>query len=188
MTKSKLPLEGIAARLYDVDANDPDSVLVDRSAISGEDRRQINELMNALVRLRGAEQELSEASQRYMELGPTDMRALHYLIVSGNEDTVVTPSTIAAHLGISAASTTQLLDRLEAGGHVVRSPHPTDRRALAITITDETREAAMMTVGRAQAKRFNAAARLTAGERRTVIRFLEDMATEISTGSQAWQK
>lgn len=68
----------------------------------------------------------------------------------------------------------------------MRSPHPTDRRALAITITEETRHAAMQTVGRQQAKRFYAAARLTREERAVVIRFLEDMTQEIALPDEAW--
>ena len=186
MANEDANVQAASVRLYDVDMNDPHSVLVDRSHISPDDRRQVTEVMNALARLRDAEQGLSEASQRYMKLGKTDMKALHFLIVSRHADAIVTPSVIAAHLGISTASTTKLLDRLEAGGHIVRSPHPTDRRALAITITDETKEAAMQTVGLAQARRFNAAARLTAKERATVIRFLDDMIGEISAGSQGW--
>lgn len=176
----------LAERLYDVDTNDPDSVLVDRSQMSTQDQRQVTDVMNALARLREAETTLSEASQRYMKLGKTDMRALHFLIVARHTDAIATPSAIASHLGISTASTTKLLDRLEAAGHIVRSPHPSDRRALAITITDETREAAMRTVGRAQANRFNAAARLTPKERATVIRFLDDMTGELVVGSEGW--
>ena len=44
----------------------------------------------------------------------------------------------------------------------------------------------MHTVGRQQAKRFYAAARLTADERTTVIRFLDDMTQEISITDEAW--
>ena len=44
----------------------------------------------------------------------------------------------------------------------------------------------MQTVGMAQARRFNAAARLTSKERATVIRFLDDMIGEISSGAEGW--
>ena len=172
--------------MYSVDSNDPESRLIDRTGMSPEDLAQISAVMGALGRLRDAEQKLSEASQAYMKLGRSDMRALHYLIVARHSGVVVTPSAIATHLGISTASTTKLLDRLEHGGHIVRSPHPSDRRALAISITDETREAAMETVGRLQAKRFHAAARLTASERDVVIRFLDDMTEQIALRNQAW--
>jgi len=172
--------------VYDVEASDPDSRLIDRQAHSPETIAQIGELMAALGDLRAAEQHLSEASQRYMKLGQTDMKALHFLIVARNTNTIATPGAIAQHLGISTASTTKLLDRLEAGGHIIRAPHPSDRRALAITITDETHEVAVETVGRQQAKRFHAAARLTAEERDIVIRFLQDMTDEIRIQEGQW--
>ncbi|GAA4111034.1 MarR family winged helix-turn-helix transcriptional regulator [Enteractinococcus coprophilus] len=175
-----------APNVYALDASDPNARLVDRTGHSAEEIRHIGELMAALAQLREAEQRLSEASQRYMKLGPTDMKALHFLIVAQNTGTIATPGAIAVHLEISTASTTKLLDRLEAAGHIVRSPHPYDRRALAISITHETYEAAVETVGRQQAKRFHAAARLTREERDVVIRFLKDMAHEITVHEGQW--
>lgn len=173
--------------IYDVDASDPRSTLIDRTGVAPEDLRQIALLMGALGDLRDAEQRLSLASRRYMQLNETDMRALHYLIVCANREVIATAGGIAQHLGISTASTTKLLDRLEKGGHITRAPHPSDRRALAISITPETRHAAMETVGRQQARRFYAAARLTSAERDVVIRFLSDMTAEISlTGEESW--
>ncbi|WP_311259659.1 MarR family transcriptional regulator [Microbacterium sp. WCS2018Hpa-9] len=179
--------DGVAhAAIYDVESADPRSILIDRSGVAPEDLRQIALVMGALGELRDAEQKLSLASRRYMRLNDTDMRALHYLIVCANRGATATPGGIATHLGISTASTTKLLDRLEKGGHIRRAPHPTDRRALAITITPETRQAAMETVGRQQAKRFYSAARLTADERDVVIRFLSDMAREITLRDEPW--
>lgn len=172
--------------IYDVESSDPRSTLIDRSGVEPEDLRQIALVMGALGDLRDAEQKLSLASRRYMRLNETDMRALHYLIVCANRGATATPGGIATHLGISTASTTKLLDRLEKGGHIRRAPHPTDRRALAITITPETRHAAMETVGRQQAKRFYSAARLTPQEREVVIRFLSDMTQEITLRDEPW--
>lgn len=175
-----------SSRLYDLDSNDPLRQLVDRSGLTDADLNQINQLMAALGRLNDAEQRLSDASLKYMKLNPSDMRALHYLIVCANSGVIATPGAIAAHLHISTASTTKLLDRLERAGHVTREPHPSDRRALAIAVTDETRDAAMRTVGRQHARRFLAAARLTSAERDTVMRFLDDMAAEISVDNTTW--
>ncbi len=176
----------IAENLYDVEFSDPRSELVDRAHLSAEDVAQIGRLMKALSALREAEQRVSDASQRYMRLSAQDMRALHYLIVARNRGLVATPGMIAAHLGISAASTTKLLNRLERGGHVARQVHPSDRRAFAIVVTAETEAAAMRTVGRQQSKRFRAAAHLTAGERETVIRFLTDMTQDLSLDGAEW--
>lgn len=176
----------LSSAIYSIDDNDPSSELIDRSDVSPDVVAHISHLMAALGRLRDAEQHLSEASQRYMKLGRTDMRALHFLIIASHSAAVTTPSAIAAHLGISSASTTKLLDRLESGGHILRSPHPTDRRALAITVTDASREAAMQTVGRLQAQRYHAAARLTPEERDVVIRFLTEMTDEITLRDEMW--
>lgn len=185
MSQHDLPGRGTPG-LYDLEANDPQSRLIDRSGMDPAAMQQIGDIMTALGTLRDAEERLAEASLAYMKLGRTDMRALHFLIMMSNSDTVVTPGALAAHLKISTASTTKLLDRLEKGGHITRSIHPQDRRAFAIEITPETHEAAMHTVGRQQAKRFHAAARLTAPERETVARFLNDMAAELDIANEAW--
>ncbi|QBE50259.1 MarR family transcriptional regulator [Leucobacter triazinivorans] len=142
--------------------------------------------MNSLARLREAELALSEASRKYMQLSTQDMRALHYLIVAQRQSRSVTPSMIARHLRISAASTTKLLSRLEKGGHVVRHIHPTDRRAFVIEITPETAASAQETVGKIQSRRFSSAARLTSDERAVVQRFLDDMTEQISLRNAPW--
>ncbi len=175
-----------SAHVYDIASNDPDSRLVDRSRVSEDDLAQISAVMQAMGNLRDAENRLMEASLDYMKLGRNDMRALHFLIVCENRDTVATPGAIAAHLHVSSASTTKLLDRLERAGHITRSPHPSDRRALAIRITPETRHTAVETVGRQQARRFDAAARLTPEQRAVVIEFLTSMAAELEGGDDAW--
>lgn len=146
----------------------------------------INRLMTAMAALRRAEEQLSTASTRHMKLNRTDMRALHFMMVSENQGVLVTPSALAGHLGISSASTTKLLDRLEHASHITRAPHPTDRRALVVRITPDTRAEAMSTVGRQQARRFHAAARLSPAEREVVIGFLEDTARELTLTDEAW--
>lgn len=179
-------VDQVSAHLYDVDTSDPLGRLVDRTGLEEAEVRHVGKVMAALARLREAERELMEASQRYMQLNRTDMRALHYLIGAKNRGVIATPGAISEHLKISSASTTKLLDRLELGGHITRQPHPTDRRALAIEITPATHEAAMATVGRQHAKRFLAAARLTSDEREVVIRFLDEMTADISAGAESW--
>lgn len=172
--------------LYQVESNDPDGRLIDRSRYDADAISDIGNLMAALGALREAEDRLSEASLKYMKLGVTDMRALHYLIVMSNSGQLVTPGALSAHLRVSTASITKMLDRLERGGHVTREIHPQDRRAFAIHITAETREAAIQTVGKQQAKRFHAAARLNREEREIVTRFLRDMANELDVSNEPW--
>ncbi|GAA1836582.1 MarR family winged helix-turn-helix transcriptional regulator [Agromyces salentinus] len=48
----------------------------------------------------------------------------------------MTQQALATSLEVSARNVTALVDALEAGGHVRRSPHPTDRRATIVSLTD----------------------------------------------------
>jgi len=154
---------------------DPHQELVDYSQMDAAEIAQIVRVLSGLRRWRESEQALSLESRSHMRLNETDMQALRFIIVGKNQGIIVTPGSLAEHLNISTASTTKLLDRLAAAGHIERSPHPTDRRALMITITKSTHERVRESVGRTHALRFEAAARLTAEEREIVIRFLQDL-------------
>lgn len=180
--------ESALSNIYDVKSSDPRSELIDRSDVSDDDIAQIGRLMKALSKLRDTERAVGEASAKYMALSSQDMRALHYLIVAGHSGEVATPGMVGGHLKMSPASVTKMLNRLEKGGHIVRKVHPVDRRAFALEVTAETREEAMQTLGKHQARRFDSAKRLTSEEREVVIRFLEDMARELSLTNASWVK
>jgi DNA-binding MarR family transcriptional regulator len=155
---------------------DPHQEIVQRAGLDDDEVDQVVRVLAGLRSWRETEQRLSEASRRYMKLGETDMRALRFVIAVQHRGEIATPGAIAAHLGISSASTTKVLDRLTEGGHVRRLPHRSDRRSLAIEVTEETRRVAQRTVGRSHARRFEAAARLSPREREIVTRFLNDLA------------
>lgn len=154
---------------------DPGQELVDYSAMDEAEIAQITRVLIGMRRWRESEQAMSFQSRHDMQLNETDMKALRFLVISKNQNQVVTPGALAEHLKISTASTTKLLDRLAASGHIQRSPHPTDRRALMVTIAKRTHEQVRDTVGRTHARRFEVAARLTPDEREVVIRFLNDL-------------
>ncbi len=154
---------------------DPNQELVDYSAMDEDEIAQIVRVLTGIRRWRESEQEMSFESRSGMRLNETDMRALRFIIVAKNQGVVVTPGALAEHLDISTASTTKLLDRLEVAGHIERSPHPTDRRALAITITQHTHERVRESVGKPHARRFEVAAKLSPAEREVVIRFLSEL-------------
>lgn len=162
--------------MHDPRLNDPDQEIVRTADLAPGDLDSVLEVLDAMRRWREAERRTSEASQRYMKLGASDMRALRMLIAAQHQSIPVTPSAMATHLGISTASTTKLLDRLERGGHIVRRAHPDDRRSLVIEVTDETRRAARATVGREHARRFDVIAALPPESRRIVAAFFDDMA------------
>lgn len=163
-----------------------ESNTVDAPAIPDGELTEITALMNSLARLREAERELSEASREFMQLTDQEMRALRYLVVGTRQGDLVTPSVLAHHLKISAASSTKLLNRLERGQYIVRSLHPHDRRAIKIDVTPECEALMQRTVGRQQARRFYAAANLTGAERKVVMRFLDGMTRDIRHDEANW--
>lgn len=61
-------------------------------------------------------------------LHPTDVDALAHLHQARLRGIPVTPSSLAASIELSPPATTALLHRLEASGHVVRTPDPADGR------------------------------------------------------------
>lgn len=168
--------------MHDPLVNDPEERLVRRSHLPPSEMAGVVRVLNAMRRWSEAERRLSQASQRYMRLGETDMRALRLLIAARNQSVPVTPGMIAGHLAISTAATTKLLDRLERGRHVLRRPHPTDRRSLTVEVTDETRSAARESVGRAHARRFEVVAALSPQDRAVVSAFFDAMSATVPDG------
>ena len=152
-----------------------DSELVRRADLSAEDAEQCVRVMEALHAWQDASRALSDASKRYMKLNDSDMRAIRMMIRAKRQGRIVTPKDIARAVGISSASTTKLVDRLVEAGHVVRLPHPNDRRTTCIEVTEHTQRSAQDTIGRQHARRFTAAATLSREDRDAVIRFLEAM-------------
>lgn len=153
------------------------SELVRSLGLSDDEVEEIVDLFQALRQWHRAAEAHSEAGRRFMRLGENDMRAIRYVMSVARDGRVVTSTMLAEHLGITGPSVTKLLDRLERGGHLRRSPHPTDRRALSLVVTDETRAAATDSVGRDHARRFAVAAAMTSDDRRAATRFLQALAS-----------
>ncbi|WP_235045823.1 MarR family winged helix-turn-helix transcriptional regulator [Paeniglutamicibacter gangotriensis] len=167
--------------IYNLDSSDPRSELIDRSGVDESALKQIDRIMSEMGRLRAVERKISRASQQFMKLNETDMRAVRLLISAKNTGSSVTPSMLAKHLKISTASVTKMIDKMEKAGHVLRTVNPADRRSLCVQVTNETHSAARDHVGRHHAARFGAAVRLSDSERETVIRFLAETAFDLET-------
>ncbi|MER5855748.1 MULTISPECIES: MarR family winged helix-turn-helix transcriptional regulator [unclassified Streptomyces] len=93
-------------------------------------------------------EELSAESRRYLAayvlfnqavadhlgLHPTDVQCLSLLTA---EPAPLTVRQIADMTGLTTGSATRLVDRLERGGYVARTPDPTDRRRVLVTPVPE---------------------------------------------------
>ena len=126
-------------------------------------------------RLRG----FTTAMDRYIDvhggrhgLHRTDLNALAHVMDASARGGELTPGQLASALNLSPPATSALLARLESVGHVRRSHSPTDRRRVAIEMTDEARG-----VGRDVFAPIGAAVRgvideLSPAEQEVVLRFL----------------
>lgn len=107
---------------------------MDASSVSTE------QVIDALGRFHAADTQMHERVRTNAAIGENELRILQYLLRRRREETVVKPSELSRHLGISSASTTALLDRLEREGRVERVSHPTDRRSILIAPTQRAEE------------------------------------------------
>lgn len=105
-------------------------------------------------------------------LGRTDMNALGFVLDAAGRGEPISPTSLAAKLGLSPSATTALIDRLEASGHLERHRDPDDRRRVTLSMP----EAARMDGRRMFAPLAEVFAEswrdFTDEERRTVARFL----------------
>jgi DNA-binding MarR family transcriptional regulator len=92
-----------------------------------------------------------------------------------NEDDGQSQRQLSTQLGIHRNVMVAVVDKLESQGLVKRMPHPGDRRAFAVTLTEKARELlpALDAQGRAQEDEITAT--LTAAERKHVLHYLQQM-------------
>jgi DNA-binding MarR family transcriptional regulator len=110
-----------------------------------------------------------------MDMNGSDLAALRMLIVREQRGEWVSPHEIAKHLAISTASTTKLLDRLTERGHIERRPHPADRRARIVVLTDRARSEFYRHLGHRMTKMRDVMDGYSDEELRSIARFLDDM-------------
>lgn len=81
-------------------------------------------------------------------------------------------SRLAEHLGIAPRSATEVADALEAAGLLTRSPDPTDRRAVLLTLTGEGLHTVAAVRDRRRAAAERAMATLSPADRTELRRLL----------------
>ena len=71
----------------------------------------------------------------------TDLMCLFFV---RSADGTATPKAVSQHLGLTTGATAIMLNRLENGGFIVRSPHPTDRRGVLLTLGTEVQKSGLL--------------------------------------------
>jgi DNA-binding MarR family transcriptional regulator len=85
---------------------------------------------------------------------------------------------LAHGLGMRSASATELVDRLEASGHVRRRPHETDRRRVVVELTGHGRERVLAVLGPLLNRYDGVAAGLSPEAAAAVVAYLRGVAAE----------
>lgn len=115
---------------------------------------------------------------RLMELKDTDYAALSLLLSAPRG-----PTELAAELHLTTAAVTAVVDRLVAAGHVVREPHPADRRRTVVRAVDRSRDRALAEAQRMVSLVGEVVAQTPGQDRAAVLRFLESTAAHL----EAWR-
>jgi DNA-binding MarR family transcriptional regulator len=127
----------------------------DRSTKSG------IELLNAMRRYRAAEVAMRQRTRDSMRMNATDMAAVRFLLQARQHGSAVKPTGLAAHLGITTASTTALVKRLVAAGHVERRADPADGRGFLLVATEHGDDSVRSELTTVHARMIAAADRLS---------------------------
>jgi DNA-binding MarR family transcriptional regulator len=121
-----------------------------------------------LVRFFFAQREHLPAAGDEFELSPVQCHVLHLI----EPDEPVPMGRLADTLGCDASNVTGLVDRLEARGLVRRRPSSHDRRVKAIELTPDGSKVRAQLLRRVTGSSC-ALSRLSASERRALVRILE---------------
>lgn len=140
--------------------------------------------LHAVRRFRRADQEMRRRMAAQMGMNVSDLQALQFVIAAELHGTVATPKDLSRDLGISTASTTKMLDRLTASGHLERRPHPSDRRALVLHATDHAHREVRDRLTGMHEEMGGIARAVPAGARAALVTFLDAMAECFDTAGE----
>jgi DNA-binding MarR family transcriptional regulator len=85
--------------------------------------------------------QIEQVIENYLSSWGLTMRQVEILeSLYHNADGSMTPAALSEEVGLTRSAMTSALDTLETLGHVVRTPHPTDRRMVALCLTPSGRD------------------------------------------------
>ena len=137
----------------------------------------VRDAARAVEMLRLSEARLTR--RRQTGCGPSEnaRAAMRFILERADADENVTPSEIASHLGVSGASVTGMLDRLQVGGLIRFAANPRDRRSKLVIPFDRSTDADDIDPVTASIRQF--AAELSPEAAEEVAVFLERVRTAV---------
>lgn len=140
-----------------------------------EDDARSTSVMEAMRAYRAAEVAMRRRTQQAMDMGENELLVLRFLARARQHGESVTPAVLSRYLGITSASTTALLDRLEKSGHVTRAPNPADRRSVIVASSEKSDEEIRHTLSAMHERMMGVVRGMSAADRETVIGFMDAM-------------
>lgn len=140
------------------------------------DRMSDERVVDAYRRFRAADVAMHERVREATAMSENEVRMIQFLIDAEADGRQVKPSDLTRHIGVSSASTTALLDRLERAGCLERIAHPTDRRSILITVTATGYDRVTSTIGAFDARLHELSAALTVDARDAIVDFFDSLA------------
>jgi DNA-binding MarR family transcriptional regulator len=121
---------------------------------------------------------------RVLGMDDTEAAALAHLAQHGQ----LTPGQLGQLLGLTSGGTTALIHRLLNAGHVVRHPHPSDKRSSILTASGSILERAEELYAPLVDEMNALSERLSESERAAVGRYLEDVVELFERRAEAVQE
>jgi DNA-binding MarR family transcriptional regulator len=141
----------------------------------------VTQSLRAIQSLSDALDRMHSGMKGDMDMNASDLATLRMLTIREYRGQMVSPHDVAAHLRISTASTTKLIDRLVASGHLERRPHPSDGRARVVVLTDKSRREFFQHFGVHLGAMREIADRFDDAQLATVTRFMDELTEALTT-------
>ncbi len=122
---------------------------------------------------------------RHLGLSVSDFSALDHVAQSQESGRQVGPTELAHHLGMTSASATVLVDRLETAGYLQRRHRADDRRRVLLEVTDGTRVRIQTHLGSVLNEIHQLTESLTSAERDLVLTYLDRVCIVLRSVSSA---
>lgn len=147
---------------------------------TGVDERGAASVLQALRRYRSAEMDLRRRTRTSMRMTDNEMLVIGLATRRARSGQELQAGDVATELGLTPASVTGLLDRLERSGHIQRQPHPTDRRRLRILPTAVADTDVRATLGAVHESMMGVARTLSSSQAEVICAFLQQMTDAVT--------
>ena len=150
---------------------EPGSSREPRQSAIGSTLRTSEEISVATRRLDVALSSLHVALARRLGVSQPELAAITHVSAAGD----LGPTELAHRLDVTTGAITALVDRLAERGHLVREPHPADRRRLEIHVTPHARDEVLRHILPLAADIRALAETFDSPQRDAIGRFLEEL-------------